>query len=126
MHAVDLHREFAPADHRVEQDARDGAAEAFVQGPGDQRQVVGVAHVDLQPRAAAEAGGQGRCVAAGFGEQGVEVGEGLADLGEQFATCCEAWPTTLAVPESSSGMWLSGGGSMARAKLGDCGPYWRG
>ena len=29
-------------------------------------------------------------------------------------------------PDSSSGMWLSGGGSIARAKLGDCGPYWRG
>ena len=39
--------------------------------------------------------------------------------------CMDSCPTTLAVPESSSGMSCDGG-SMARAKLGGCGPYWRG
>ena len=37
----------------------------------------------------------------------------------------DSWPTTLAVPDSSSGIAVPGG-SMARAKLGACGPYTRG
>ena len=47
--------------------------------------VLGVADVDLQPGAAAETGRQARGMATGLGEQGVEVGEGLADLHQQFA-----------------------------------------
>ena len=32
----------------------------------------------------------------------------------------------VAVPDSISGIALPAGGSIARAKLGACGPYWRG
>ena len=39
--------------------------------------------------------------------------------------CSDSCPTTLAVPDNNNGIALDGG-SIARAKLGDCGPYWRG
>ena len=55
VHAVDLDGEFAAADRGVQQQARHRVAEAPVERVGHQRQVVAIAHVDLEPGARAEA-----------------------------------------------------------------------
>src|SRR5688572_8623192 len=59
-HAVDLDAQFAPADRSVQQDARDGRVQVYIEQCRDARQRVGIAHVHLQPRGRAEARRQRR------------------------------------------------------------------
>src|SRR5690606_39997625 len=79
---VDLDRQVAAADRRVQYDAGDAVAEALVQGRGDGFDVPAVAHIDLEPGAAAEMRRQFGLALARGAEQGVEIGQGLAELGE--------------------------------------------
>lgn len=83
MHAVDFKRKVAPADRCMQQQAWHPGSKPCLERCGHQGQVCAVAYIYLEARTSIECWWQLRLALSRLADEGIEVGERLAQLFQQ-------------------------------------------